>query len=95
MEIKKRTLLVEERKLLPDLDKKDVSYLKFITLVGQLGLVMIINIILWFFLCRWIISIIGLNMDLQILGILPGILGGGYSCYHLLKKHLTAKEPHE
>ena len=76
-------------------NKKDITFLKYIALVGQLGLVMVINIVLWFALIRWLISITGLSLNLQFIGILIGVFAGGFSCYKLMEKHLRIKKDDE
>ncbi|MCF7919335.1 MAG: hypothetical protein K9N06_05425 [Candidatus Cloacimonetes bacterium] len=76
-------------------NKTDISFMKYIALVGQLGLVMVVNIILWFALIRWLISLAGFSLNLQFIGIIIGIAAGGFSSYKLMEKQLRIDKKDE
>ena len=93
--LKRDDLAELKREIILHDNKKDITFLKYIALVGQLGLVMVINIVLCFALIRWIISLTGLSLNLQFIGILIGVFAGGFSSYKLMEKHLRIKKDDE
>lgn len=66
------------------LGKPEKYLLRYMATTGQLGLLMIANILIWFFLVRFIVNKLGTARELQIIGIIAGIISGAYSCYRFL-----------
>lgn len=75
---------------LKDFKSKDLGFLKMITLASQLGLLMIANILIWFFGLRWLITMLKIDINFQFAGIVIGILAGSYSCYRILFKYINS-----
>ncbi|MCF7911795.1 MAG: AtpZ/AtpI family protein [Candidatus Cloacimonetes bacterium] len=83
---------VRKEQLLAEMRMKDYGFIKYLSLAGQLGLVMIISILICFFLSRYLIKALGIGQIWQVLGIIMGIFTGMLGSYKLLKNVITKSE---
>jgi divalent metal cation (Fe/Co/Zn/Cd) transporter len=67
---------------------KDPGFIKYISLAGQLGLVMISSILIWFLSAQYLIKKFSLNPLWIAAATILGVLTGMIACYKLLKKIL-------
>lgn len=66
--------------------EKKTEFLKYLSLAGQLGFVMISSILIWFFLIRYLVIRFQLSSVWLSVGIILGIATGMISSYRLLKR---------
>lgn len=66
--------------------EKKTEFLKYLSLAGQLGFVMISSILIWFFLIRYLVIRFQLSSVWLSVGIIMGIATGMISSYRLLKR---------
>jgi len=83
---------LQKQQLLNEMRDKDYSFIKYISLVGQLGLVMISSILVWFLLARYLTGVLGISDIWQVAGIILGVFTGMLGSYKLLKKIVTTSE---
>ena len=83
---------LQKQQLLNEMRDKDYSFIKYISLVGQLGLVMIFSILVWFLLARYLTGVLGISDIWQVAGIILGVFTGMLGSYKLLKKIVTTSE---
>jgi uncharacterized membrane protein required for colicin V production len=83
---------VRKEQLLAEMRMKDYGFVKYLALAGQLGLVMIISILVWFFLSRYLIKVLGIGQIWQVLGVVLGIFTGMLGTYKLLKTVISKSE---
>lgn len=70
------------------IDPEIISYLSLIT---QLGLTMIIFIVIFLLIGRYVDKLLGTNQVFLIVGILIGLIGGIYTNYKQLRKFYEDK----
>jgi len=83
---------IQKQQLLAEMSMKDSGFIKYLALTGQLGLVMIISILIWFFLSRYLVKILGIGQIWQAAGIIMGVFTGMLGSYRLLKKNISKSE---
>ncbi len=88
--MKKKDAVKEQ--LLSKIRSKNTGFLQSLALIGQLGLVMISSIVIWFFLARYLIVILNISQVWLIAGIILGISTGMMGSYKLLKKIMKTSD---
>jgi len=83
---------LQKQQLLNEMRDKDYGFIKYISLAGQLGLVMISSILVWFLLARYLTGVLGISDIWQVAGIILGVFTGMLGSYKLLKKIITTGE---
>jgi len=74
---------------------KNLKVLKYLALAGQLGVVMIISILLWLMLSRYLIRLTGIGEIWQAAGVILGVFTGMMGSYQLLKRIIDSQENHD
>ncbi|MDP8210108.1 MAG: AtpZ/AtpI family protein [Candidatus Stygibacter australis] len=83
---------IQKQQILAEMSMKDYGFIKYLALAGQLGFVMIISILIWFFLSRYLTKILGIGQIWQAAGIIMGVFTGMLGSYRLLKKIISKSE---
>ncbi|MDP8220808.1 MAG: AtpZ/AtpI family protein [Candidatus Stygibacter frigidus] len=83
---------LQKQQLLAEMRMKDYGFIKYLGIAGQLGMVMIISILIWFFLSHYLIRILGIGQIWQAIGIIMGVFTGMLGSYRLLKKTILKSE---
>jgi F0F1-type ATP synthase assembly protein I len=76
---------MKKNSILPIIPKKDKNVLKYITLMGQIGAVMVSSILIFFLIFYFLGKKFHFEALAIPLGVLLGLFGGFYSVYKLLK----------
>jgi len=83
---------LQKQQLLEEMRMKDYGFIKYLGLAGQLGMVMVISILIWFFLSRYLTRALGIGQIWQAIGIIMGVFTGMLGSYRLLKKIISKSE---
>jgi ATP synthase protein I len=79
-------------KLLKKLQIKDPEILRNLTIIGRLGLNIIISLLVFFLLFLWLDRRLGTGNILLFVGIIIGIFSGFYLNYTYLKEYLEDRD---